>query len=63
MPRVERTTSIDSDPGRAALRNRSMSMEEADLPKGIYSTSPTRFAPSQLASSPAKSGNPLSSSP
>lgn len=62
MPRVERTTSVDSDPGRAALRNRSMSMEEADLPKGIYSTSPTRFG-SPLASSPAKSGNPLSTSP
>ncbi|XP_053407343.1 uncharacterized protein ZK1073.1-like isoform X2 [Mercenaria mercenaria] len=42
MPRVERTSSVDSDSARAALRNRSMSMEEADLPKGTYSTSPTR---------------------
>jgi len=44
MPRVSRTSSIDSDPGakRAAMRNRSMSMEEADQPKGIYSTSPPR---------------------
>lgn len=63
MPRVERTSSVDSDTARAALRNRSMSMEEADLPKGTYSTSPTRFGTSPLASSPAKSGNPLSGSP
>lgn len=63
MPRVERTSSVDSDSARASLRNRSMSMEEADLPKGTYSTSPTRFASSPLASSPAKSGNPLSTSP
>ncbi|KAL4232292.1 hypothetical protein ACF0H5_009863 [Mactra antiquata] len=54
MPRVSRTASIDSDPGKS-LRNRSMSMEEADQPKGVYSTSPTRFG------SP-KSGNPLSNS-
>ncbi|XP_052773534.1 uncharacterized protein ZK1073.1-like isoform X2 [Mya arenaria] len=41
MPRVSRTSSMDAEAGRAAMRNRSMSMEEADQPKGIYSTSPT----------------------
>ena len=54
MPRVSRTSSIDSDPGKV-MRNRSMSMEEADQPKGVYSTSPTRFgSPPNFGTSPGK---------
>lgn len=41
MPGVTRSASIDAEKGRLAMRNRSMSMEEADQPKGVYSTSPT----------------------
>lgn len=55
MPRVQQSGSHD---GEIKLRQRSMSMEEADMPKGIYSTSPTRFG------SPAKSSNiAMSTSP
>lgn len=62
MPRVSRTSSMDSDPGKA-LRGRSMSMEEADQPKGVYSTSPTRFgSPPKFGSSPAKTGTPVTNS-
>lgn len=39
MPRVQRSASQD---GPIPLRGRSMSMEEADQPRGIYSTSPPR---------------------
>ncbi|GAB1604018.1 uncharacterized protein ZK1073.1-like [Argonauta hians] len=41
MPRVQRSASQD---GPIQHRNRSMSMEEADQPRGIYSTSPPRVA-------------------
>ncbi|XP_052227679.1 uncharacterized protein ZK1073.1-like isoform X2 [Dreissena polymorpha] len=40
MPRVSRSGSMDADLSRLNMRTRSMSMEEADLPKGVYSTSP-----------------------
>lgn len=60
MPRMSRSGSVDTDAARAAMRNRSMSMEEADQPKGVYSTSPTRFG--SYSSSPAKHGI-LSTSP
>ncbi|KAK3094977.1 hypothetical protein FSP39_008663 [Pinctada imbricata] len=62
MPRMQqRTSSIDSpDPDAQQLtrRTRSMSMEEADKPLGIYSTSPKN--PSSLSTSPTRN---LSSSP
>ncbi|GFS20012.1 hypothetical protein ElyMa_005046200, partial [Elysia marginata] len=41
MPRVQRSSSIDST-GTPPQRNRSMSMEEADMPRGIYSMSPPK---------------------
>ena len=52
MPRVQRSASIDGAP---PPRNRSMSMEEADLPRGTYSMSPPKFGGSALSSSPPTS--------
>ena len=40
MPRVQRSASIEAASIMPPCRNRSMSMEEADMPRGIYSTSP-----------------------
>jgi len=58
MPRVRRSSSIDST-GTPPGRNRSMSMEEADMPRGIYSMSPPKYgsptSPSHLSTSPTKS--------
>ncbi|XP_005106766.1 uncharacterized protein ZK1073.1 isoform X1 [Aplysia californica] len=60
MPRVQRSSSIDST-GTPPGRTRSMSMEEADMPRGIYSMSPpkygspTRSGAEVLSTSPAKS--------
>ena len=59
MPRVQRSTSIDGGSGLPP-RSRSMSMEEADLPRGTYSMSPPKFDSSKLSSSPPST---LSSSP
>lgn len=56
MPRVQRSSSIDST-GNPPGRNRSLSMEEADMPRGIYSMSPPKFG------SPTRSGEMLSTSP
>lgn len=61
MPRVQRSASIEGGQGTPPGRTRSMSMEEADLPRGIYSMSPPRFGGSKLSSSPPSSG--LASSP
>lgn len=44
MPRVQRSASQD---GPIPIRGRSMSMEEADQPRGIYSTSPPRVTTHQ----------------
>ena len=56
MPRVQRTSSVDGEPVKKGYRMRSMSMEEADQPTGMYSSSPNRFG------SPPKQGV-LSTSP
>ena len=57
MPRVQRTSSVDNEvAAKRGMRMRSMSMEEADQPKGVYSSSPNRFG------SPPKQGV-LSTSP
>lgn len=56
MPRVQRTSSVDGEPVKKGYRMRSMSMEEADQPTGMYSSSPNRFG------SPPKHGF-LSTSP
>ncbi|XP_076105068.1 uncharacterized protein ZK1073.1-like isoform X1 [Mytilus galloprovincialis] len=58
MTRVSRSSSMDG--ADIPLRKRSMSMEEADKPLGIYSSSPARTAP--LSTSP-KSGIQMSTSP
>uniref|UniRef100_A0A0B7BHM3 AB hydrolase-1 domain-containing protein n=1 Tax=Arion vulgaris TaxID=1028688 RepID=A0A0B7BHM3_9EUPU len=58
MPRVQRSASIDST-GTPPGRTRSMSMEEADLPRGIYSISPPKYGSSARGSS----GDVLSTSP
>lgn len=60
MPRVQRSASIEGGPGTPPGRTRSMSMEEADLPRGTYSMSPPKGS-SKLSSSPPSSG--LASSP
>ena len=61
MPRVQRSASIEGGPGTPPGRTRSMSMEEADMPRGIYSMSPPKFGGSKLSPSPPSSG--FSSSP
>ncbi|XP_025094985.1 uncharacterized protein ZK1073.1-like isoform X2 [Pomacea canaliculata] len=55
MPRVQRSASIEGSPGVMPGRTRSMSMEEADMPRGIYSMSPPKHGGSTLSSSPTKS--------
>lgn len=57
MPRVSRSSSMDG--ADIPVRKRSMSMEEADKPLGIYSSSPARSVP--LSSSPK--GISMSTSP
>ncbi|XP_055896207.1 uncharacterized protein ZK1073.1-like isoform X1 [Biomphalaria glabrata] len=59
MPRVQRSASIDST-GTPPSRTRSMSMEEADMPRGIYSMSPPKYGSSPTRGS---SGDVLSTSP
>ncbi|KAL5022108.1 hypothetical protein ScPMuIL_001263 [Solemya velum] len=58
MPRVRRSSSQDYTEN-IQLRKRSMSMEEADLPRGIYSTSPPKFGttPPNMGSSPPRMGS------
>ncbi|XP_076460398.1 uncharacterized protein ZK1073.1-like isoform X2 [Babylonia areolata] len=56
MPRVQRSASIDGGPGSPPGRTRSMSMEEADIPRGIYSKSPPKLGESKLSTSPRASG-------
>lgn len=58
MPRVQRSASIDST-GTPPGRTRSMSMEEADMPRGIYSMSPPKYGSPTRGSS----GDVLSTSP
>ena len=59
MQRLQRASSIESEQAakQRGYRMRSMSMEEADQPKGVYSTSPNRFG------SPPKQQGVLSTSP
>ncbi|KAK7110653.1 uncharacterized protein ZK1073.1-like [Littorina saxatilis] len=57
MPRVQRSASIEGSSGQIPGRTRSMSMEEADLPRGTWSMSPPKFGGSKI------SGSPPSSSP
>ncbi|KAJ8317730.1 hypothetical protein KUTeg_005634 [Tegillarca granosa] len=59
MPRVQQS----GHDGEFKLRQRSMSMEEADMPKGIYSTSPTRFGSPARGSNLAMSTSPGKTSP
>ncbi|KAL8562793.1 hypothetical protein ACOMHN_022668 [Nucella lapillus] len=55
MLRVQRSASIDGGPGSPPGRTRSMSMEEADIPRGIYSKSPPTGGESKLSTSPRSS--------
>nr|KAG5686294.1 hypothetical protein BaRGS_033938 [Batillaria attramentaria] len=61
MPRVQRSASIEGGPGTPPGRTRSMSMEEADLPRGIYSMSPPKHGGSKMSSSPPNSSSPTKS--
>ena len=58
MTRVSRSSSMDGSD--IPIRKRSMSMEEADKPLGIYSSSPARSVP--LSTSP-KANPAMSTSP
>ncbi|XP_048249345.1 uncharacterized protein ZK1073.1-like isoform X3 [Haliotis rufescens] len=62
MMRGQRSSSFEG--GTPPCRTRSMSMEEADQPRGIYSMSPPKFgvSPPKMSSSPP-TGSVLSSSP
>lgn len=62
MLRVQRSASIDGGPGSPPGRTRSMSMEEADIPRGIYSKSPPKVGESKLSTSP-RGGSGFASSP
>ena len=62
MPRMTRANSAEN-PEILTRRTRSLSMEEADKPLGIYSSSPGRVAsPIKLGTSPGGKGG-LSTSP
>ncbi|KAL3864335.1 hypothetical protein ACJMK2_006026 [Sinanodonta woodiana] len=61
MVRVRSSSQDYTDHGFKGFRTRSMSMEEADQPTGIYSTSPTKQSspPQNKSSNPsAKAGSP-----